>query len=67
MPLQLFVTFASACTFTMSAAVANCPAQYEDAMLKCKRTVYKNRTRLKDFIMDFDKLRSGFVHNNHFL
>jgi hypothetical protein len=51
---------------TMSAAVAN-PADYEGAMLKCKKTVYKNRTRLKDFIMDFDKLRSGFVHDNHFL
>ncbi|KAG1674131.1 hypothetical protein FOA52_015761 [Chlamydomonas sp. UWO 241] len=36
-------------------------------MLKCKKIVYKNRTRLKDFIMDFDKLRSGFVHENHFL
>jgi hypothetical protein len=48
----------------MAAAVAN-PADFDGSMLKCKKAVFKHR--VKDFIMDFDKLRSGFVHDNHFL
>jgi hypothetical protein len=51
---------------TMAAAVAN-PADFDGSMLKCKKAVFKHRVRVKDFIMDFDKLRSGFVHDNHFL
>ena len=29
--------------------------------------MYKNRIRVKEFLVDFDKLRSGFVHPNSFL
>lgn len=36
-------------------------------MTRLKKVVYKTRVRIKDFIVDFDKLRSGFVHPNHFL
>lgn len=39
----------------------------EGAMTRLKKHVYKQRVRVKDFIIDFDKLNSGFVHPNHFL
>lgn len=29
--------------------------------------VYKNRIRVKEFFVDFDKLRCGSVHPNHFV
>ncbi|KAG2483950.1 hypothetical protein HYH03_017196 [Edaphochlamys debaryana] len=38
----------------------------DTAMRRLKQHVYKNRVRCKDFIMDFDKLNSGYVHPNHF-
>jgi hypothetical protein len=40
---------------------------FETAMTKAKKLVYKNRIRVKDFVADFDKLRSGFIYPNHFL
>jgi hypothetical protein len=40
---------------------------FETAMTKAKKLVYKNRIRVKDFLGDFDKLRSGFIYPNHFL
>ncbi|PNW87645.1 hypothetical protein CHLRE_02g142126v5 [Chlamydomonas reinhardtii] len=39
----------------------------ESAMKRLKQHVYKQRVRVKDFIMDFDKLNSGYVFPNHFL
>ena len=36
-------------------------------MTRLKKVVFKHRIRIKDFVVDFDKLRSGFVHPNHFL
>lgn len=42
-------------------------ATFESAMIRLKKLVYKQRVRVKDFLVDFDKLRSGFVHPNHFL
>lgn len=40
---------------------------FESALTRLKKIVYKNRVRVKEFLVDFDKLRSGFVHPNHFL
>ncbi|GLI60898.1 hypothetical protein VaNZ11_003129 [Volvox africanus] len=39
----------------------------ESAMRRLKQHVYKNRIRVKEFLMDFDKLNSGYVFPNHFL
>ncbi|GFR51960.1 hypothetical protein Agub_g14483 [Astrephomene gubernaculifera] len=39
----------------------------ESAMRRLKQHVFKNRLRVKDFLMDFDKLNSGYVFPNHFL
>lgn len=36
-------------------------------MLRLKKVVFTQRIRMKDFILDFDKLRSGYVHVNHFM
>lgn len=43
------------------------PADFETAMTRLKKTVYKTRMRLKDFFVDFDRLNTGFVYPNHFL
>jgi hypothetical protein len=43
------------------------PTDFEQAMTKLKKHVFKTRTRVKEFFLDFDKLRSGFVYPNHFL
>ncbi len=40
---------------------------FETALTRLKKIVYKNRVRVKEFLTDFDKLRSGFVYPNHFL
>lgn len=40
---------------------------FEEAITRCKRVVYKNRIRVKEFFVDFDKLRCGLVHPNHFV
>jgi hypothetical protein len=42
------------------------PTEFEAAMTKLKKHVYKTRVRM-EFFQDFDKLRSGFVYPNHFL
>lgn len=47
--------------------VAMAETTFETAMTKAKKLVYKNRIRVKDFVADFDKLRSGFIYPNHFL
>ncbi|GLC59048.1 hypothetical protein PLESTB_001437800 [Pleodorina starrii] len=39
----------------------------DSAMRRLKQHVYKNRIRVKEFLMDFDKLNSGYVFPNHFL
>lgn len=38
----------------------------ESAMRRLKQHVYKNRIRVKEFLMDFDKLNSGYCFPNHF-
>lgn len=43
------------------------PVTFDSAFTRMKKVVYKQRIRVKDWIQDFDKLRSGFVHPNHFL
>ena len=40
---------------------------FDSAMQRLKKVVYKQRVRVKDFIVDFDKLNAGYVHPNHFL
>lgn len=35
-------------------------------MTRLKKLVYKNRVRLRDFFVDFDKLRKGEIHPTHF-
>ncbi|KAK9813681.1 hypothetical protein WJX73_003195 [Symbiochloris irregularis] len=37
------------------------------ALKKVKTLVYKQRINLKDFFTDYDKLRTGLVHENQFL
>lgn len=39
----------------------------DSALVRLQKLVYKNRIRVKEFITDFDKLRSGYVHINHFM
>eukprot|EP00798_Chlamydomonas_sp_ICE-L_P014568 gene14568-20611_t len=43
------------------------PAEFDSSLTRLKKIIYKNRVRVKDFLADFDKLRSGFVFPNHFL
>ncbi|MEW5298969.1 MAG: hypothetical protein WDW38_004881 [Sanguina aurantia] len=40
---------------------------FDSAMTRLKKLVYKQRIRLKDFFVDFDKLHTGFVATNHFI
>jgi hypothetical protein len=39
----------------------------DESMTRLKKVVYKNRIRVKDFLCDFDRLRSGVVHENNFI
>ena len=39
----------------------------EESMARLKKVVYKNRVRVKDFLADFDRLRTGTMHKNHFI
>eukprot|EP01026_Neomeris_dumetosa_P000307 TRINITY_DN10078_c0_g1_i1.p1 TRINITY_DN10078_c0_g1~~TRINITY_DN10078_c0_g1_i1.p1 ORF type:complete len:254 (-),score=36.53 TRINITY_DN10078_c0_g1_i1:80-841(-) len=39
----------------------------EEAMDRLKKVVYRNRIRVKEFLQDFDRLRSGHIHCNHFV
>mmetsp|Transcript_34539 Transcript_34539/g.87319 ORF Transcript_34539/g.87319 Transcript_34539/m.87319 type:complete len:240 (-) Transcript_34539:392-1111(-) len=50
-----------------TAPAANGETNFESALTRLKKVVYKNRVRVKEFLIDFDKLRSGFVYPNHFL
>lgn len=43
------------------------PVTYESAMVKLRKLVFKNRIRVKEFFVDFDKLNSGYVYPNHFM
>jgi hypothetical protein len=36
-------------------------------MCRLKKVVYKNRVRVKDFLIDFDRLRTGAMHANNFI
>ncbi len=45
---------------------ASSETTFESAMTRLKRIVYKQRIRIKEFLVDFDKLRGGFVYPNHF-
>ena len=36
-------------------------------MVRLKKVVYKNRVRVKDFLSDFDRLRTGSMHENYFI
>jgi hypothetical protein len=40
---------------------------FDESMLRLKKAVYKNRIRVKDFLCDFDRLRAGTMHENHFI
>lgn len=40
---------------------------FDTAMNRLKKTVFKNRIRVKEFFSDFDRLNTGYVHPNHFL
>jgi len=39
----------------------------ERGMLKLKKMVYKNRLRMKEYFVDWDKLRHGYVLPTHFV
>lgn len=39
----------------------------DTAITRLQKLVYKNRIRVKEFIVDFDRLKSGYVHTNHFM
>lgn len=36
-------------------------------MARLKKVVYKNRVRVKEFLADFDRLRSGTMYENFFI
>ncbi|GMH42114.1 hypothetical protein BSKO_10033 [Bryopsis sp. KO-2023] len=39
----------------------------DEALARCKKIVFKNRIRIKEFFVDFDKLRCGHVQPNLFV
>eukprot|EP00775_Hariotina_reticulata_P008738 gene8738-8918_t len=43
------------------------PPTYESSMTRLKKLVYKNRIRLREFLVDFDRLRKGEILPSHFL
>jgi hypothetical protein len=51
-------------TVTIGAASPN--VTLDSAMTRLKKLVYKNRLRLKDWLIDFDPLRKGEIHPNQF-
>ena len=53
-------------TAAAPAAAAPTPT-FDSAMLRLKQLVYGNRIRLRDFLVDFDRLRKGCVHPDNFL
>lgn len=40
---------------------------FDESMNRLKKVVYKHRIRVKEFLMDFDRLRSGSMHENFFI
>lgn len=50
----------------MTASMTQSADPLERGMHKLKKMVYKNRLRLKEYFVDWDKLRSGFVMLGHF-
>lgn len=40
---------------------------FDSAFTRLRKVVYKRRLRLKEFLQDFDGLRTGYMHANHFL
>lgn len=42
------------------------PDPLERGMHKLKKMVYKNRLRMKEYFVDWDKLRHGYVHSGQF-
>jgi hypothetical protein len=40
---------------------------FEESMNRLKKVVYKHRIRVKEFLSDFDRLRSGTMHENFFI
>lgn len=40
---------------------------FEESMTRLKKVVYKNRVRVKEFLADFDRLRSGTMYENFFI
>ena len=41
--------------------------EFDAAMTRLKKLVYVNRIRVKEFLADFDRLRTGFMNPSHFL
>jgi hypothetical protein len=39
----------------------------DESMTRLKKVVYSKRIRVKEFLSDFDRLRSGVLHENHFI
>jgi hypothetical protein len=40
---------------------------FDESMTRLKKVVYKHRIRVKEFLSDFDRLRSGTMHENFFI
>lgn len=40
---------------------------FDESMNRLKKVVYKHRIRVKEFLSDFDRLRSGTMHENFFI
>jgi hypothetical protein len=62
--LFLVLAYHTKMTVTIGAASGN--VTLESAMTRLKKLVYKNRLRLKDWLVDFDPLRKGEIHPNQF-
>ena len=40
---------------------------FDAALTRLKKLVYLNRIRVKEFLVDFDRLRTGFMNPGHFM
>ena len=40
---------------------------FDESLVRLKKVVYKNRIRVHEFLSDFDRLRSGVMHENNFI
>lgn len=50
-----------------SPRVASQVCSFDESMARVKAAVFTSRIRVKDFLCDFDRLRSGVIHENHFI